>query len=1184
MPTIRFNLTNADKKSKKKASSTFLEAETEPEVVLSANVNIPAATATHPNLYETRSKRAKPMGNNKTNIKKKRSAASNYQGNHNNDTDEAAYIAEAINRANSERLALSSATKTTPRAKSIIQGATYTPPTRNNPFRAPFSDDDDNDEAANAAEAIASANSERFKLTRATKSNQEGITTIQGTHHPSPTRSIPFQAHFYDDNDDDDDNYSIRSGDDRKKPAPNRPSNTRKRPKINHDNPTSSPDEPPAKRTRFQTAKVTEHRRFTCQSARVFAAKHEINFVHPTNPKTRKTKVRETSNVSRASNQASTYQIPSDSSRDIIDQSDAIMATEFRNSDHDPRTDHQNPPGVLELGFTGPRQNSRDNSTVIIQYLMRTTPDSPSVRWFPHTLNILLRPTGFQLLPTPPRQRAPTPPVEVTVSNSQRLNRDQPYFDTQSDSSIPVFNNDPDENDDISATSDEMSERHTTDYNSDDSDDSDDSNGSEIVNKSDIFSIYCPRLNHLCLSVREHASASNSQQLTGSFDSSQDSRKSKLCHRQDSVSDQDSLDLSANSTVKTQDSLTSKTQDSLAAKTKDSLTLMDRLTMRKNTKTTNWKANIPKLSKILAPPRLCKKQHHAATPNNVANPFYSRPPPKDTTIPFTISIDDDENEHPPIPTSRLQYDDNISATFLDISTPKRLDVPPSPTPTFTSGLFSPIFSRLSSNDSAFDCLSTSTGITDFLERSNNEALELPYRLDKLHTPCPDDNVLDPIHHVPFLQHHSDLDSRTNPHASLLFYADATIHDEINGPVTMRNLPTCVDSSITASSFCLRYLQSSPTTRQCIRDLTTAHLCHLLNKLYPILITEPVPDMDNNQDEFVQCIHHTFNRATNLVMDNLTSELRSYFTKGIPSSYLSLLNDYEPGSIGHECSLSILYAFKMLYPTHLYIREQPPSCSYQSPDLADIIRNIPTLATTLRLFPNRSNFRDVPHFITTFFQDQQLTTSPYDINLDSTRTCHIQTPPHLDSTSLIAFTHSLLINGFGEPTTGISPTASHVARYLISQTLCRHAILSFKVTIGDDLHLQSSNIIIGPLPPADLLLNHNCSAFPMATLPATEQLSTMDPKLTVAINFVICRELTPTDLQNFTIPDGNSDYATLKSNFDPIKTDTYNYSIDFLPNQEYTLFRVTSNINVMDPQCVLPQSPLPTKVLIFQGNT
>jgi hypothetical protein len=191
---------------------------------------------------------------------------------------------------------------------------------------------------------------------------------------------------------------------------------------------------------------------------------------------------------------------------------------------------------------------------------------------------------------------------------------------------------------------------------------------------------------------------------------------------------------------------------------------------------------------------------------------------------------------------------------------------------------------------------------------------------------------------------------------------------------------------------------------------------------------------------------------------------------------------------------------------------------------------------------------------------------------------------LDPVSLIAFTHLPLVNGFGEPTTGISPTASHAAQYLISQTLRQHALLTVKVTTGDDLHLQSSNIIIGPLPTADLLLNHNCSAFPMATLPAPEQLSTMDPKLTVAINFVIYRELTPIDLQNVRSPDGNSNYATLKLYYDPIKTDTFNYSIDFLPNHEYILFRVTPSINTIDPICMLPQSPMPTKVLIFQGNT
>ncbi|KAI2511946.1 hypothetical protein MHU86_2462 [Fragilaria crotonensis] len=354
-------------------------------------------------------------------------------------------------------------------------------------------------------------------------------------------------------------------------------------------------------------------------------------------------------------------------------------------------------------------------------------------------------------------------------------------------------------------------------------------------------------------------------------------------------------------------------------------------------------------------------------------------------------------------------------------------------------------------------------------------------------------------------------------------------------------------------------------------------------LYPILIAGS--DKDPNQEEFIQCIQHTFNRTTNLVMDNLSSEHRSQLTNGTPSLFVSLLSDYEPGSFGHECSLSILYAFKMMYLIHIYIQGQTSSCPHQPPELADIIRNIPTFATALRLFPNRSNFRDVPRFIIKFFQDQQLSPSPYDITLDSTRTRHIQTPTHLNSASLIAFTHSPLVNGFGEPTTGISPSASHVARVLISATLRQHATLTSKLTTGDDLHLQSSNICIGSLPPADLLMNHNCSAFPMATSPTPEQLSIMHSKATaIAVNFVICRPLTSNDLQNFTIPIGNCDYATLKSNFDPIKTDTINHSIDFLPDHEYTMFRVVSNINVTDPQCVLPQTPLPTKVLIYQGNT
>jgi hypothetical protein len=72
---------------------------------------------------------------------------------------------------------------------------------RNNSSWAIYSDNDDddnnnNDEAA-SVEAIVSANSERFTIHRANKSTQEGITTIQGIHHPSPLCEIPFQAHLF---------------------------------------------------------------------------------------------------------------------------------------------------------------------------------------------------------------------------------------------------------------------------------------------------------------------------------------------------------------------------------------------------------------------------------------------------------------------------------------------------------------------------------------------------------------------------------------------------------------------------------------------------------------------------------------------------------------------------------------------------------------------------------------------------------------------------------------------------------------------------------------------------------------------------------------------------------------------------------------------------------------------------
>ncbi len=74
---------------------------------------------------------------------------------------------------------------------------------------------------------------------------------------------------------------------------------------------------------------------------------------------------------------------------------------------------------------------------------------------------------------------------------------------------------------------------------------------------------------------------------------------------------------------------------------------------------------------------------------------------------------------------------------------------------------------------------------------------------------------------------------------------------------------------------------------------------------------------------------------------------------------------------------------------------------------------------------------------------------------------------------------------------------------------------------------------------------------MAAIPTTEQLNnapqTTNPATTLAVNFVICQDFPKNYLEQINIPDGNSQYSSVKSHFTPIPMNTYNYSIDVLPN-------------------------------------
>jgi hypothetical protein len=55
--------------------------------------------------------------------------------------------------------------------------------------------------------------------------------------------------------------------------------------------------------------------------------------------------------------------------------------------------------------------------------------------------------------------------------------------------------------------------------------------------------------------------------------------------------------------------------------------------------------------------------------------------------------------------------------------------------------------------------------------------------------------------IQILQLSSELDLRMNPHVALLYYPDATLQDNIYGPITMQHLPACIDASFTAVTFC-----------------------------------------------------------------------------------------------------------------------------------------------------------------------------------------------------------------------------------------------------------------------------------------------------------------------------------------------------------------------------------------------
>ncbi|KAI2510947.1 hypothetical protein MHU86_3419 [Fragilaria crotonensis] len=628
MPTIRFNLTKADKKSKKKDSSPFLASETEPPVVISADVNIPAATPTHPTLYLTRSKRAK-LGNQQTTMKKKKLPTTHAAITYESDTDEAAVIAEAIERANSERNNKSSrATNYNQKTHPYIQGILTTPIGRNKTFRATETDDDDNDEAASNAEAIDSATAERSNTHKVMRIKQEYIPDIQGTHHPSPIRSYQPQTDVFDesdvDDDDQDDDYSVRSDDDRKIPAPTRPKSTRKRQFDDSDVPASSPLMLPLRKECVFRRK--NNQRFVIKPANMFV-NVEVNKsislgvrtftrqkVKSETPPALQDLQKELPLTKIGATNPEISPLKTTPWRTPISQfptTTMIVVIRTISSQESWTWDTLDPRAELPMTFL--RRSYRSLSVLQLRHLAAR----PSI-FFPITqTSSCVRP----VLKSYPRLfvRARQPRLLTFPSpNYQRPTRDQPNGHAR----VPNYNGDPVDDDEMTDASDDIPARSTTNIYRDDDMDDDDDDDSDVVNASSVFSIYCPCPKQLCLSVRDQTlPPTKAQKVPIEVEVEEQSNGDK----KESPKQLDALPMIQNSPYSVPDSsdnddstdTSSFIPDSFTVKTLDSLTLMDRMTTRKATKNAKMTKNIPRPARPLPP----TKSKQFATPINVANPF-----------------------------------------------------------------------------------------------------------------------------------------------------------------------------------------------------------------------------------------------------------------------------------------------------------------------------------------------------------------------------------------------------------------------------------------------------------------------------------------------------------------------------------------------------------------------------------
>ncbi|KAI2514153.1 hypothetical protein MHU86_46 [Fragilaria crotonensis] len=408
---------------------------------------------------------------------------------------------------------------------------------------------------------------------------------------------------------------------------------------------------------------------------------------------------------------------------------------------------------------------------------------------------------------------------------------------------------------------------------------------------------------------------------------------------------------------------------------------------------------------------------------------------------------------------------------------------------------------------------------------------------------PDDNLSE-IHLNPFRMFQEE---DYNAPAELSF-PDAILHDDKNGPIRLRDLPICVNTSITIASFCLNYLDAPPAVNY-IRDINRHHLFWYFYSINsrslhitraPYHMGRPLSDILS-----VECMTHTLNRATYLLLAHLRSPQRELFPQNLPSSFNDL--DDDQSEIMSKCATAFIYALRMI------------------------------------LFPKSTTFRKLPYFIQDTFQDiDQFPMPPDELThhqLEDLRSSvtHIESQFRAANPFTTAF-----VNTF-DTHADTQATALHIAQEFIRFAILQHGMAHHKICISRDPEFSQYEIIVGNLPPADHLLSAFSVSFPMVTKPSDVQLATSySTDTALAINFVVCKPFNITTIMNLQYHDPLR-YIDALQTVTPIATNSANDSIDFLPHSEYILFRVVQLIDPKDPTGILPKNCPPSHGVIFQGS-